>query len=73
MITASLRGVDSHGIIRLPYYLDGIEKGYVKPVAKITVLKEIPVMALIDGGMGLGIFVATYSTRLAIKKSRSSG
>ena len=47
--------MDSHGIIRLPYYLDGIEKGYVKPVAKITVLKEAPVMALIDGGMGLGI------------------
>jgi len=22
LITASLRGVDSHGIIRLPYYLD---------------------------------------------------
>ena len=45
LITASLRGVDSHGIIRLLYYLDGIEKGYVKPVAKITVLKETPVMA----------------------------
>ena len=57
----------SHGIIRLPYYLDGIK------VAKITVLKETPVMALIDGGMGLGIFMATYSTRLAIKNARSSG
>ena len=73
LITASLRGVDSHGIIRLLYYLDGIEKGYVRPVAKIRVLRETPVMALIDGGMGLGIFVATYSTRLAIKKARSSG
>ena len=28
LITASLRGVDSHGIIRIPYYLEGIRKGY---------------------------------------------
>ncbi|RLG00211.1 MAG: hypothetical protein DRN49_03260 [Thaumarchaeota archaeon] len=73
LIMASLRGVDSHGIIRLPYYLNGIEKGYVKPAAKIKILRETPVTALIDGGMGLGIFVATYSTRLAIRKAKSSG
>jgi len=34
LITASLRGVDSHGIIRIPYYLEGIRKGYVKPKAE---------------------------------------
>ena len=51
LITASLRGVDSHGIIRIPYYLEGIRRGYVKPKAAIRILKETPNCALIDGGM----------------------
>ncbi len=73
LLLASLRGVDSHGVIRLPYYVDGIEKGYVKPNAEIKVLKETPYSALIDGGMMLGIVVADKATELAIEKAKSSG
>jgi len=39
LITANLRGVDSHGVIRISYYIEGLEKGYVKPKAEIKVLK----------------------------------
>ena len=73
LITASLRGVDSHGIIRIPYYLEGIEKGYVKPKAEIKVLKETPNSVLIDGGMLLGIVVAKKAMEIAIQKAKASG
>ena len=29
LVLANLRGVDSHGVIRIPYYIEGVEKGYV--------------------------------------------
>ena len=73
LVTASLRGVDSHGVIRVPYYVDGIKKGLVSPVTKITIIKETPISALIDGGKGLGIVVANEAMKMAIKKAKNSG
>jgi len=72
LITASLRGVDSHGIIRIPYYLEGIRMGYVKPKAEIRILKETPNYALIDGGMLLGIIVAKKVTEIVVQKAKIS-
>jgi len=73
LVLANLRGVDSHGVIRIPYYVEGIRKGWVKPEAKIEALKETPVTALVDGGGGLGIVVATKATEMAIEKAKRNG
>ncbi|MCL7393433.1 MAG: Ldh family oxidoreductase [Thaumarchaeota archaeon] len=73
LVLANLRGVDSHGVIRIPYYLEGVERGYVRPESEFRVLRENPVMALVDGGGGLGIPVAAKATELAIQKARDMG
>jgi len=73
LVLANLRGVDSHGIIRIPYYTEGIRKGLVKPKAEISVVRESPSIALLDGGSGLGIPVAVKATILAIDKAKSAG
>ncbi|HDN02193.1 MAG TPA: Ldh family oxidoreductase [Candidatus Bathyarchaeota archaeon] len=73
LVLANLRGVDSHGVIRIPYYVEGIRKGWVKPQAKIKTLRETMVTSLIDGGGGLGIVVATKATEMAIEKAKKSG
>ena len=73
LVSANLRGVDSHGVIRLPYYLEGMERGLVKPKAEIKVMRETPFSALIDGGQGLGIVVADKAAGLAVSKARSTG
>jgi len=70
---ANLRGVDSHGIMRVPYYAEGIRKGLVQPKGKIRVVEESPSITLLDGGNGLGIPVATKATNLAIDKAKSTG
>ena len=72
LIAANLRGVDSHGVIRIPYYLEGLERGYVKPRSEIKILNETALSVLLDGGDLLGIIVATKATDLAIGKARSS-
>ncbi len=73
LVTANLRGVDSHGVIRIPYYIEGLEKGYVKPKAEIKILKESPHSALLDGGDLLGIVPAMKATELVIEKAKSAG
>jgi len=73
LVLANLRGVDSHGIIRIPYYTEGIRKGLVKPKSDIRVVEESSSITLLDGGNGLGIPVATKATDLAIDKAKSTG
>jgi LDH2 family malate/lactate/ureidoglycolate dehydrogenase len=72
LITANLRGVDSHGVIRIPYYIEGMNKGLIKAKAKIKVVKESSITALINGGKGLGIIVADKATEIAINKAKAS-
>jgi len=73
LVLANLRGVDSHGIIRIPYYVDGIRKGLVKASSDISIVEESASITLLDGGNGLGIPVATKATALAIDKAKSTG
>ena len=73
LILANLRGVDSHGIMRVPYYIQGIRKGFVQPKSDVRVVKESSNIALLDGGNGLGIPAATKATGLAIDKAKSTG
>ena len=50
LVEANLVGHDSHGVIRLPQYVERIREGKLKPGAKIRVVKESSTTALIDGG-----------------------
>ena len=73
LVLANLRGVDSHGIIRIPYYIEGIRRGFVKRSSDIQAVEESSSMTLLDGGNGLGIPVATKATERAIEKAKSTG
>jgi LDH2 family malate/lactate/ureidoglycolate dehydrogenase len=74
LIESNLRGVDSHGITRvLVPYIRRIQKGLVQPVTQVTVMRERPATALLDGGGGLGQVVASRAMRLAIEKARATG
>ena len=73
LVLANLRGVDSHGIIRIPYYIEGIRKGFVQRSSDIRTVEESASIILLDGGNGLGIPVATKATALAIDKAKSMG
>ena len=73
LVLANLRGVDSHGVIRIPVYIEGIKKGYVKSFSEPRIIRESMTITLIDGGGGLGIPIANIATDLAIKKCKSIG
>jgi len=68
-----LRGFSSHGILRLPYILRAMKRGTIIGNANIRIVKETPATALVDGGHGLGHYVAARGMRIAIEKARSQG
>lgn len=73
LVLANLRGVDSHGVVRLSYYSDGVERGLINPKPRIKVVKENSFFTLIDGDNTLGYVPATIATEKAISKAREFG
>src|SRR6476620_2077310 len=73
LLSADLRGVDSHGVARLSGYvrLWEIKRINKKPVLKIV--HETPSTAVVDGDSGLGLVVAPYSMNVAIEKAKQVG
>ena len=73
MIEADLRGVDTHGIFRLPHYSQRIRVNGVNLRSKVRTVRENAVTALVDGDNGMGHVVMTYATELAVRKAAESG
>ncbi|TLN13673.1 Ldh family oxidoreductase [bacterium] len=74
LLAADLRGVDSHGIIRLDtYYGTRLRKGLIDPHAPLTVVRETGTTLALDGGHGLGQIVAYNAMQRCIEKARQSG
>jgi len=74
LIAADLRGIDSHGLGRLkPIYCDRIDAGILKSNAPIEILKETDTTALVDGNLGLGLYIGPYCMDMAIKKAKKHG
>src|SRR5213594_1834304 len=73
LIFANLRGVDSHGVIRLKIYADRIRAGGFKLNVRPQILSEQDSCALIDAQHGMGQVAATEAMRLAISKAGKTG
>jgi uncharacterized oxidoreductase len=54
LVDANLCGHDSHGLIRIPQYLEAVADGRLRPGAAFTVVKETAAVLVVDGGRGLG-------------------
>lgn len=73
LIGANLRGVDSHGITRLPIYVERIRMGAVNPTPNVKVVEESDATLLIDGDNGMGQVVGKRAIELGVEKARKNG
>jgi ureidoglycolate dehydrogenase (NAD+) len=73
LIAANLRGVDSHGVVRLPHYATRLRNGTVKPRPKITARRTGPSAAVVEGDAGMGQLVAVRAMKQAIQLARETG
>jgi len=73
LLSADLRGIDSHGIARLTGYVRLWEVKRINATPDIKVIHETPSTAVVDGDSGLGLVVAPYAMKIAIEKAKNVG
>ncbi len=73
LLQADLRGVDSHGMIRLPVYASRIRKGVVNPRPVPRIVRTSGSTVLFDGDNGLGAVVGSRAMETAIELATNSG
>ena len=72
LVLADLRGIDSHGVARLPRYYTDLKNGWTSPTDQSRIIKETKATALIDGGKSLGQVVGHKGMELAIRKAKET-
>jgi hydroxycarboxylate dehydrogenase B len=73
LVDANLKGYDSHGVMRVPYYVQAIKDGEVVPGADLTILEEGPSRVVADGNWGLGQVQAMRLIGMLAAKAHASG
>ncbi len=73
LVEADLRGVYSHGVLRVQPYLERLRAGGMNPRPKIRVLRETPGTAVVDGDNGAGQVCGVRAMDIAIKKAKEVG
>ncbi len=72
LVWANARGMDSHGVLRVPNYVRRIENGESKPTPDMEVVTETPAAYVVDVDCALGPVGMRYAMELAIAKARQS-
>jgi uncharacterized oxidoreductase len=73
LVNANLCGHDSHGVIRVPQYLGGIQDGLLTPGQPLVVVKETPALLVADGQWNLGQVQANRLLEKLVPKARQVG
>ena len=73
LLSADLRGIDSHGLARLSGYVRLWRKNRINTNPSIRVIHETPSTATIDADNALGLVAAPFAMQIAIEKARVAG
>jgi LDH2 family malate/lactate/ureidoglycolate dehydrogenase len=73
LVAANLRGVDSHGVQMLPYYIEQLEAGDMSKTADGRVISEIGSSLVYDGENGIGQSIAETCCAHGIRIARQHG
>jgi LDH2 family malate/lactate/ureidoglycolate dehydrogenase len=72
-VTLNLRGVETHGVSRLPAYVAKLKGGALKPAVTLTMEKETITTAFHDGHDGIGQVISYRAMKMAIRKAKTAG
>lgn len=73
LVSANLSGHDSHGVVRVPRYLEWLSSGAFLADQKIEIVHANPVIAVVDGNYGFGQTIAPQAVELGMEKCRTHG
>ena len=72
-LAAELRGISSHGMLRLKDYYQLWETDRINTKPNIRIVHETPSTAVVDGDGAIGMVAATRSMKIAIEKAEKTG
>ena len=72
LVKANLYGVDSHGVIRIPEYMDGIKSGAIDAKASTVIKKETDTTVIVDGNHNFGQITARKLVDILAEKAKKS-
>ena len=72
LVDANLKGVDSHGVIRITQYVEDVQAKAIIPGASIVSCNETPTTAIVDGGWNFGLVVAWRAMEVGMAKAREN-
>ena len=73
LVDADLRGIHSHGVTALPYYVEKWQQGQIVPDARIERVWETSTTAVFAGHRAIGHYASREVTQTAIEKARKTG
>ena len=73
LVDSNLVGHDSHGVLRVPKYLEWVREGWLRPNQAPTVAFDSAALAIVDGNRGFGQVVGEYATKMGIAKAAATG
>ncbi len=68
LVHANLRGVDSHGVARLPIYAKRLRQDLVNRTPRISIVKDSGAALLVDGDNGMGAVVTMCALELGLER-----
>jgi LDH2 family malate/lactate/ureidoglycolate dehydrogenase len=73
LVWANLRGMDSHGVLRVPGYVEWIRRGDINTKPRMVVATETPAVVVFDADRAAGPIAMTAAMRHAVRKAREAG
>ena len=73
LVQANVCGHDSHGVMRIPFYLDRVKNGKIKPGANISIVRETAGTLVCEGGWGFGQVLCHQLMSQLLRKGKESG
>ena len=73
LVESNLVGHDSHGVLRIPEYVEWMEAGDVALGQHITIMHETETLAVIEGGWGFGQIIGLEAIQVAVEKAQQTG
>ena len=72
LVWADLRAIHSHGVLRVPEYVDRLRRRRVDPQGRPRVVRDSAAALVIDGGNSMGQVGSVFAMRAAIERARTT-
>jgi uncharacterized oxidoreductase len=73
LVDAEACGVVSHGVLRVPQYVEALADGRTVPDARLRVVSDAPATLLLDGQQGFGQVMALRAMEMAVERAEGVG